>query len=244
MSTPFSNPFSTGPTASGAKTPNGLADEFSKLDLPNPSGFQFTPAGARRTSKAPAPINLVANRQSLDGGSALSSAVADDFVNAEEDQDDLTAQLSGMNFPEPEQVSAAARHKRTESMSEELSSQLSAMKFPRPERIFGGDEQEGDDVKRNGSLSEELSTKWSTMKFPRPERIFGGDEQEEDSGKSPRTGVNAKEWDNIQLPEGQEVPEAVRRGSIVGISSPRVGELGGEPGRFNRERLDSVVEEV
>src|SRR5262249_11431621 len=50
---------------------------------------------------------------------------------------DLTATLSGLNLPEPEALSKARAHRRTESKSQDLSEQLSKMNLPQPERIFG-----------------------------------------------------------------------------------------------------------
>lgn len=55
---------------------------------------------------------------------------------------DLTAALSNLNLPEPEALSKASAHRRSESQSQDLSEQLSKMNLPQPERIFGPDDTE------------------------------------------------------------------------------------------------------
>jgi tryptophanyl-tRNA synthetase len=56
---------------------------------------------------------------------------------------DLSAELSSLNLPEPEALSKANAHRRSESQSQDLAYQLSRMNLPEPERIFGADTKQG-----------------------------------------------------------------------------------------------------
>jgi tryptophanyl-tRNA synthetase len=52
---------------------------------------------------------------------------------------DLTAELSTLDLPEPEALSKANAHRRSESQSQDLAEKFSRMNLPQPERIFGPD---------------------------------------------------------------------------------------------------------
>lgn len=195
---------------SGQLTPNGIAEQLSKLDFPAPDGFSFPSKSSVQTNfqtqdqpHKPAPISTGSR------GHARTRSNADDVAN----------QLSSMSFPEPERINQTALHKRTESASEQLSAKLAGMNFAAPERM-----QDADRYRRD-STSEELSAKLARMDFPQPERIFGGADNENSKG-----GVKAEEWDKVVLDEEFEIPEAVRRGSTVGITSPLSA---GGPGSAN-----------
>ncbi len=56
------------------------------------------------------------------------------------DGSDLSAQLSKMALPEPEALSKAKSHRRSESQSQDLAEQLSRMNLPQPEHIYGPDD--------------------------------------------------------------------------------------------------------
>ncbi|KAI5454976.1 tryptophan--tRNA ligase [Naganishia albida] len=113
------------------------------------------------------------------------------------------------------QSSSGGKHARQTSNADELAARLASLPLPNPERL-----EEENSRKRRESISEQLSAQLAGMKLPRPERIFGGAGEEDEEGRSPSTGVKPDDWDKITLEEGQEIPEAVRRGSVVGITSP------------------------
>lgn len=125
------------------------------------------------------------------------------------------------------QSSAGSKHARQTSNADQLAARLASLKLPNPERL-----EEETSRKRRESISEQLSTQLAGMKLPRPERIFGGAGEENEEGRSPSTGVKPDDWDKVTLEEGQEIPEAVRRGSVVGITSPTTSSFptfGGPP---------------
>lgn len=101
------------PVRSGQLTPNTIAKQLSQLDLPAPTNLHLSSGSG--SSSAPAPRQKEPNR-------------------------DISDQLSKLNLPEPEAVSKAARHRRSESQSQDLSEQLARMNLPQPERIFGPNE--------------------------------------------------------------------------------------------------------
>ena len=123
-------------SASGAMTPGGIATQFSKLDLPAPSGLRLNLPSSHLHSNPLSPM----------------SAGTDD-----------TGDLSG---PEPEAIIKARNHARSESMSEQLSAQLAEMRLPQPERIFGPDEGEDEVAKRGhkhrGSVTQD---DWDKLKL-------------------------------------------------------------------------------
>lgn len=82
--------------------------------------------------------------------------------NAKDSRDgrDLSAQLSKMSFPEPEALSKASSHRRSESQSQDLAEQLSRMNLPQPERIFGPD-----DTKRDGAKQGVSAEDWDKVKL-------------------------------------------------------------------------------
>lgn len=104
-------------------------------------------------------------------------------------------------------------HGRTSSNADELAARLASLPLPNPERL-----DEATTRARRESISEQLSAQLAGMSLPRPERIFGGDDAQAEAG-----GVRPDDWDKVTLAEGQEIPEAVRRGSVVGITSPTQG---------------------
>ena len=175
---------------SGQLTPNKIATQFSELDLPEPTGFAFPSQNAHQSKQEPA------TRPAQGSGHARRQSNADDVMK----------ELSKMRLPDPERIGQSVANRRRESVSEQLSAKLANMDFPTPERIQQVDGRRGD-------ASEQLSTKWAGMDFPQPERIFGG------AGES-KGGVDAADWDNVKLDTEYEIPEAVRRGSVVGITSP------------------------
>jgi tryptophanyl-tRNA synthetase len=123
-------------SASGTMTPGGIATQFSKLDLPAPSGLRLNLPSSNLQSNPLSPM----------------SAGTDD-----------TGDISG---PEPEAIIRARNHARSESMSEQLSAQLAEMRLPQPERIFGPDEGEDEVAKRGhqhrGSVTQE---DWDKIKL-------------------------------------------------------------------------------
>ncbi|KAJ9106151.1 hypothetical protein QFC21_001294 [Naganishia friedmannii] len=123
------------------------------------------------------------------------------------------------------------QHHRQTSNADELAARLASLKLPNPERL-----EEANSKKRRESISEQLSTKLAGMKLPRPERIFGGSGDDNEEGRSPSQGVRPDEWDKVTLEEGQEIPEAVRRGSMVGLTSPTAPTFG----VFSGPRMEGV----
>lgn len=119
-------------------------------------------------------------------------------------------------------------HARQSSNADQLAARLASLPLPNPERL-----EEESTRKRRESISEQLSTQLAGMKLPRPERIFGGaGDDEEEGGRANNRGVKPDDWDKVTLEEGQEIPEAVRRGSVVGITSPTTSSFpafGGPP---------------
>lgn len=140
--------------------------------------------------------------------------------------------------PQTQGTSSGGKHARQSSNADQLAARLASLPLPNPERL-----EEETTRKRRESISEQLSTQLAGMKLPRPERIFGGagDDAEEGGARSASTnGVKPDDWDKVTLEEGQEIPEAVRRGSIVGITSPTTASFptfGGPPmeGRVGRK---------
>lgn len=108
----------------------------------------------------------------------------------------------------------AGGHGRTSSNADELAARLASLPLPNPERL-----DEATTRARRESISDQLSAQLAGMSLPRPERIFGGDED----ATAEAGGVRPDDWDKVTLAEGQEIPEAVRRGSVVGITSPTQG---------------------
>lgn len=176
--------------ASGQLTPNKIATQFAELDLPEPTGFAFPSHNAHQTRQEPAAQPIQTS------GHARRQSNADDVMK----------ELAKMRLPDPERIGQSVDNRRRESVSEQLSARLANMDFPTPERIQQVDGRRGD-------ASEQLSAKWAGMDFPQPERIFGG------AGEG-KGGVDAADWDNVKLDTEYEIPEAVRRGSVVGITSP------------------------
>lgn len=127
--------------------------------------------------------------------------------------------------------STGNKHTRQSSNADELAARLASLKLPNPERL-----EEANSKKRRESVSEQLSTKLAGMNLPRPERIFGGAGDDNEQGRSPSQGVRPDEWDKVTLEEGQEIPEAVRRGSMVGITSPTAPTFG----VFSGPRMEGV----
>jgi len=123
-------------SASGTMTPGGIATQFSKLDLPAPSGLKLNLPKSNLHSNPLSPM----------------SAGTDD-----------TGDISG---PEPEAIIKARNHARSESMSEQLSAQLSQMRLPQPERIFGPDEGEDEMAKRGHAHRKSVTQEdWDKIKL-------------------------------------------------------------------------------
>lgn len=133
------------PSASGAMTPGGIANQFSKLDLPAPSGLK---------------LNLPT---STGGNKASSSSALSNPLSPQSAQTDDTGDLSG---PEPEAIVNARAKARSESMSEEISSRLSQMRLPQPEHIFGPEEGE-DQIAKQGHAHRRSVTQedWDKIKL-------------------------------------------------------------------------------
>jgi len=74
---------------------------------------------------------------------------------------DLTAELSSLNLPEPEALSKANAHRRSESQSQDLAEQLSRMNLPQPERIFGPDATSSSSNAKQGVSADE----WEKVKL-------------------------------------------------------------------------------
>lgn len=124
------------PEASGTMTPGGIATQFSKLDLPAPSGLKLHLPQTAAHSNPLSPMSA-----STDG----------------------TGDLSG---PEPEAIITARNHARSESMSEQLSAQLAQMRLPQPERIFGPDEGEDEVAKRGHAHRKSVTQDdWDKLKL-------------------------------------------------------------------------------
>ena len=178
---------------SGQLTPNKIATQLSQLDLPEPSGFSFPSQSTRTEAAAPA---------------VTPTKEGSRHIRKQSNADDVMKELAKMRLPDPERIGESVASRRRESVSEQLSARLANMDFPQPERMQPVDGRRGED-------SDQLSAKWAGMDFPQPERIFGG------AGET-KGGVDAADWDNVKLDAEYEIPEAVRRGSVVGITSPTV----------------------
>nr|ODN89391.1 tryptophan-tRNA ligase [Cryptococcus depauperatus CBS 7841]ODN93797.1 tryptophan-tRNA ligase [Cryptococcus depauperatus CBS 7855] len=127
------------PSATGAMTPDAIANQLSKLDLPAPSNLRL------------AIMNDVSSPV-LDSPFSPISAVTDG-----------TGDLSG---PEPEAIVQARNKNRSESMSEQLSARLAQMELPQPERIFGP--EEGGSVaarEENGGKQGVSAEDWDKVKL-------------------------------------------------------------------------------
>lgn len=117
---------------SGQLTPNTIANQLSQLDLPSPTNLHLGDGPSKSTDPT-----------------------------SPRDGRDLSAQLSKMNFPEPEALSKESRHRRSESQSQDLAEQLSRMNLPQPERIFGPD-----DTKRESGMKQGVSAEdWDKVKL-------------------------------------------------------------------------------
>jgi tryptophanyl-tRNA synthetase len=113
---------------------------------------------------------------------------------------------------------------------EDLTEQLSSLALPEPEQLASAREH-----KRRESVSDQLSADLAAMRLPEPERIFGGQGTHDDGtavGVSSKGGIDAADWYKIKLADGEEVPEAVRKGSMEGITSPVTSPIAGDTGRF------------
>ncbi len=130
--------------------------------------------------------------------------------------------------------------------SEDVTEQLSALTLPEPEQLASAREHS-----RRESISDQLSAQLSAMPLPEPERIFGGQGVHAD-GTAAGLGsgrIKAEEWYKLKLADGEEIPEAVRRGSTVGITSPPTSPLPGtgprgvaQTGRFDGGVIGDVRE--
>lgn len=178
--------------ASGALTPGKIATQLSQLDLPNP--FGLTTNGTKDNKTTPSSVPAI-------------NADSPTRPRRQSNADDVARQLSNMKLPDPERINQHVDHRRRESQSEQLSAKLAGMKFPQPERL--------EQATHRGETSEQLATRLAGMDFPQPERIFGGPDDV-------KGGVSAADWDKIKLGAEYDVPEAVRRGSVSGITSPVV----------------------
>lgn len=123
----------------------------------------------------------------------------------------LATELSNLDLPAPEALASSTPSKQsTKSQAGKkdanITEQLSHLNLPEPEAL-----QAARQHRRRESVSEEMSERLSRMALPQPERIFGPDDVLPSQGKE---GVSAEDWDKVKLGEGQDVPEAVRRGSI------------------------------
>lgn len=125
----------------------------------------------------------------------------------------LATEFSKLDLPAPEAFAASTpskpsskQHARTFSKDEDVTEKLAHLNLPEPEAL-----QAARQNRRRESVSEEMSERLSKMALPQPERIFGPDDAPLSQGKK---GVSAEDWDKVKLGEGQDVPEAVRRGSI------------------------------
>lgn len=102
---------------SGQMTPGTIAKQLAQLDLPAPSNLQLN-----------------------DGPKSATSIRSNDST-------DLSERLSHLNLPEPEALSRANAHRRSESQSQDLAEKLSKMKLPQPERIYGPEDTQGGEKK-------------------------------------------------------------------------------------------------
>lgn len=102
---------------SGQMTPGTIAKQLSQLDLPAPSNLQLN-----------------------DGPKSANSIRSNDSA-------DLSERLSHLNLPEPEALSRANAHRRSESQSQDLAEKLSKMNLPQPERIYGPEDTQSGEKK-------------------------------------------------------------------------------------------------
>jgi len=110
-------------TGDGALTPGGIANEFSKLDLP-------------------APTSLKLNLPTLSKVNTNTSNTFNPSFNSNPNSTMDTGDISG---PEPEAITEMRRKTRSESMSEQISEAFAALRLPQPERIFGPDEVDSEE---------------------------------------------------------------------------------------------------
>ena len=114
---------------SGQMTPGTIAKQLSQLDLPAPSNLQLN-----------------------DGPKSANSVLSNDST-------DLSERLSHLNLPEPEALSRANAHRRSESQSQDLAEKLSKMQLPQPERIYGPDDTQA--ANKKGVSAED----WAKVKL-------------------------------------------------------------------------------
>lgn len=214
--------------APGPKTPGHIADELSKLEFPIPPQFSLT------HSRKPSSGNSAGIRTPVLDSSNLAASEAALHQRS--------SSLRGLGFV-GSSASLASGVFSGDGGSEdgepdpsELADQLSHMTLPEPERLAQSSAH-----RRKESISEQLSTELANMDFPRPERIFGGDDAispSSDRGAfSPPIGVDAKEWDNVKLEQGQEIPETVRRGSIAGYGASSATRANFGPSSLSKEQF-------
>lgn len=209
---------SSSSTTHAPKTPGALTDELSRLEFPIPPQFSLSSNSNKSKSSghhsrqqssvggAGAAAGLGLPQGTMPGG--LEQVGPSAAERREEEQDglgsddgELADRLANMPLGEPERLSQQASHRRRESVSDQLTDELSRMDFPRPERIFGADDPVS-----------------PTMAQQTPATDAGRFNVEgANNTMSPGVGVDASEWYSIQLPQGQEIPEAVRKGSLQGV---------------------------
>jgi len=179
--------------------------EFASGQLtPNKIATQFS----QLDLPEPSGFSFPSQSSQTEAAAATPTKEGNRHVRKQSNADDVMKELAKMRLPDPERIGESVASRRRESVSEQLSARLANMDFPQPERIQAVDGRRGED-------SDQLSAKWAGMDFPQPERIFGG------AGET-KGGVDAADWDNVKLDAEYEIPEAVRRGSVVGITSPIV----------------------
>ncbi|GHJ87510.1 hypothetical protein NliqN6_3912, partial [Naganishia liquefaciens] len=170
----------------------GITDQLAQLDLPSPQGFAFPTRGEAAAA--------LADNHPFDDARTTTTTTGRRAAGA------AGAAAGGAG-------SGASSHARTPSNADQLAARLASMPLPNPERL-----DEASTRARRESISEQLSAQLAGMSLPRPERIFGGDDQDPSAQRPGGVGPDA--WDKVTLAEGEEIPEAVRRGSVVGITSP------------------------
>lgn len=225
-----------GSAATAPKTPGALADELSRLDFPIPPQFSLTESNNKKKGGH-------ARQQSSVGGAASGSAGLglpqgtmpggleqvgpspaerqnDGGADGEDDDQELADRLANLPLGEPERLSQQASHRRKESVSDQLTDELAKMDFPRPERIFGADDPVSPTSAQSPSMGE--SGRFSSITGTAANDTPNPGGQGKSAGPSttdgtPRVGIDASEWYSVQLPQGQEIPEALRRGSLQGV---------------------------
>lgn len=216
---------SSSSTTHAPKTPGALTDELSRLEFPIPPQFSLSSNNSNKSKSsghhsrqqssvggAGAAAGLGLPQGTMPGG--LEQVGPSAAERREEEQDglgsdgELADRLANMPLGEPERLSQQASHRRRESVSDQLTDELSRMDFPRPERIFGADDPVSPTMPQ-----QQQTPATDAGRFV----VDNNNTMSPTAGGTPRVGVDASEWYSVQLPQGQEIPEAVRKGSLQGV---------------------------